>query len=96
MNVELQLQEAIYEEISVLLTKADSKEKASAFIAHFLQKRVGEGVIDSYDYTILDTPTGYQANVEFCFCWNIGQTCGMLVYPKRNPTKAFDAAMGIV
>lgn len=97
MNVELQLQEGIYEEISVLLSKANSEEKASAFIAHFLQKKVGEGIIDSYDYTIINMGSnGFQANVEFCFQWNIGQTCGMLVYPKRSAATAFDAAMSVI
>ena len=97
MNVELVLQEAIYDTISILLSKADTEDKASAYVANFLQQKVGEGVIDSYDYTILDMGVnGFQANVEFSFRWNIAQTCGMLVYPKTSPAKAFDHAMGVV
>lgn len=97
VNAELQLQEGIYDDISMLLSKADSEEKASGYIAHYLQKKVGEGIIDTFDYTILNMRSnGFQANVEFCFQWNIGQTCGMLVYPKRTPAKAFDHAMSVI
>lgn len=97
VNVEQQLQESIYDKISILLSKSDSTEKASAFIAGFLQQKVGEGVIDSYDYTILDLGVnGFQASIEFSFQWNLNITHGMLVYPKRTPANAFDQAMSII
>lgn len=97
VNVELQLQEHIYEKISELLSKADSTEKASAFVANFLQQKVGDGVIDSYDYTIIDAGiNGFQASVEFCFQWNLNNTHAMLVYPKRTLANAFDHAMSII
>jgi hypothetical protein len=97
MNPELAIQDGIYNEISILLSKADSVEKASALVAHYLQKKIGEGVIDMYDYTINDHGVdGYTASIEYSFVWNIANTCSMLVVPKVSPLKAFDHAMSII
>lgn len=97
MNLEIEIQEGIYDDLSVLLSKSSTAEKASAFIAHFFQKKVSEGVVDMYDYTINDLgANGFSANVEYCFAWNITNTCSALVYPKRGPITAFDHAMSII
>lgn len=97
MNVEIALQEGIYNEISILLSKSNTVEKASSFVAHFFQKKVHEGVIDMYDYTIVDaSPNGFHATIEYSFAWNISNTCSALVYPKHSPAAAFDRAMGVV
>lgn len=97
MNPELEIQEGIYNEISELLSRADTVDKASAYIATYLQSKIGLGVIDTYDYTIIDlSANGFQANIEFSFTWNVAQTCNMLVYPNRSPAKAFDQAMSII
>lgn len=97
MNPEIVLQDGIYDDISVLLSRANTVDKASAYLSTYLQRKMGEGIIDLYDYTIIDMgANGLQANVEFSFQWNIAQVCGMLVYPKRSLAKAFDHAMGVI
>lgn len=97
MNVELQIQEGIYNALAELLAKADTGDKASAFLSHYFQKKVSEGVIDaSYDYTIICHPDGWHADVSFSFAWNLNNTCSMLIIPKHSPVTAFDRAMGVI
>lgn len=97
MNVEIALQEGIYDNISELLSRATSIEKASGYIAAYLHMKLCEGVIDTFDYSIKDMGIdGIQAIVEFSFAWNVGNMCNMLVFPKRSPAKAFDHAMGVI
>lgn len=98
MNAELEVQEAIYNDISELLSKADSVERASGYLSTYLQSKIGTGVIDiNYDYTIKDTGiNGIQAIVEFCFTWNLTNMCSLLVLPKVSLATKFDRAMGVV
>lgn len=97
MNPEQDIQDGIYDDISVLLTKADCLEKASAYIAHYLQAKLGEGIIADYDYAIVEhSDLGLTANVEFHFSWNLNNCVGLLVIPKDNAAAAYDRAMAIV
>ena len=97
MNVEISLQDGIYDDISVLLTRAVSVEKAGAYLANYLQRKMSEGIVDLYDYTITDMGIdGLKADVTFSFQWNAAHICSMLVYPKRSLAAAFDHAMGVI
>lgn len=97
MNPELEIQEGIYDDLSVLLSKANTPEQASAYFASYFQAKIGKGVIDMYDYAIKDMGVdGLQAIVEFSFAWNIANTCNMLIIPKVSLAKKFDRAMGVI
>lgn len=97
MNPEFEIQEGIYDDISILLSKSDTIEKASTFMVHYFQKKMSEGIVDMYDYTINNLGTnGFSATVEYSFAWNIANICSALVYPKRSPIAAFDHAMRII
>lgn len=97
MNPEFEIQEGIYDDISVLLSKSDNIEKASIFLVHYFQEMMSKGIVDMYDYTINDLGTnGFSADIEYSFAWNIANICSALVYPKRGPTAAFDYAMSII
>jgi len=97
MNPEIEIQEGIYDDLSQLLSKANTIEQASAYFAPYFQGKIGTGIMDMYDYAIKDMgPDGLQAIVEFTFAWNIANTCNMLVIPKVSLAKKFDRAMGVI
>ncbi|MDE1830390.1 MAG: hypothetical protein KGI25_08705 [Thaumarchaeota archaeon] len=97
MNPELEIQDGIYEDLSLLLAKANTIEHANAFFASYLQAKIAAGIIDMYDYEIKDMGIhGLQAFVEFNFAWNIVNTCNMQILPKITLAKRFDRAMGVV
>ena len=97
MNVEQAIRDGIYNEISELLGKADSMEKASAYLANYFQCKMHEGVIDMFDYSLDDMgPNGIHASVKYSYQWNVDNTCIMVVSPKRSLAKAFDHAMSVV
>jgi hypothetical protein len=97
MNVEIIIQEGIEQDIAELLEKSDTMEKASAFLCHYLQKKISEGVLDLYDYTLTDKKTlGIWVYIEYTFAWNVNNTIMLIIGPNKSNNSAYNRAMGVI
>jgi hypothetical protein len=97
MNAELIIQEGIENDIANLLGKSESEWKADTLIADYFQKKIHEGVVDTYHYTLTDRKAlGFWVYIEYTFAWNIAHTRTAYIGPDDTVKNAYDRAMGII